>query len=431
MKLRGLGGWYGWYVVWVLFFVNIMNYGQRMSLSVLLPSIKRDIALTDTELGMVMGGAFALLYATAGIPLAQFATRRSRRNILALALMFWSMMTVALGLAQNYAHMLLARVGLGVAQSVSSPCSHSIILEHVSEGRRSTALGLHATGVSAGIMVIGMAAGWLESHVGWRMALVLIGLPGVAMAILVRFGLPDSRPAPVVGDDQPVMPSLIDTVRHLARSRFYLFVLTGVCIAMLVEYGTSQWLPSYYVRQFEVPVSEVAFKYSLMFALGGIPGCAMGGIVADRLIRRDRRWMVWMPAATYMLAVPVGLCVLTVDSFGLALGLNALYVFLIQSTSGAMFAACYAAVLPQMRATTTAITYLVGGLTGIALGPILVGVISDLLGAHVGDSSLQYSLVVIEAMAIGVVVFLALAARHFVRAPTDEAPGADLLGVKG
>lgn len=186
----------------------------------------------------------------------------------------------------------------------------------------------------------------------------------------------------------------------------------GVCFGMLVEFGTNQWLPSYYVREFGMGLDEVGLRYGLAVAIGGAPGSALGGIIADRLIRRDIRWMMWMPALCYALAIPVGIAMLLADNPTTALVFNAVYAFFILGTNGPFWAAVFVLVPPMMRATTSAITLLAGGITGLALGPVMVGVISDALAASLGSQSLRASLISVEVLGIAVVVSMLMASRY-------------------
>jgi hypothetical protein len=156
----------------------------------------------------------------------------------------------------------------------------------------------------------------------------------------------------------------------------------------------------------------VGFRYGLTVALGGIPGSILGGLLATFLTRRDIRWLVWFPAAMYLIALPLGLSMLLAQSASTALALNGAYAFAIFTTNGALWAACFVHVPTMMRATTSAITLLIAGVTGLALGPALVGGISAALTARGGVHALQYSLVSVEFLAVGVIVPLLLAATH-------------------
>jgi len=403
---------YVWYVVFLLFLANVMNYVQRMVLSILLPGIKADIDLSDTQLGLLLGGGFALFYAIAGVPLARLADRNVRRSFLAGAIALWSVMTIALGLAQSFLQLLAARIGLGIGESICIPCSHSLLTDYVPPEKRPSAFGLHSTGAVAGITLSLLLGGYLQTRVGWRYALFLMALPGLLLALLIRLTLREPPRGYAEGATAATEHvSVADVARHLLSKKTYLWVLAAVCCGMLVEFGLNQWLPSYYVRQFGLSVSEVGFRYGLAVAAGGIPGSILGGFLTDRLLRRDVRWIVWVPAAAYVLAIPVGLGMLLASSAPMALLLNGFYVFLVFATNGAFWTACFVVVPPMMLATTSALTLLVAGVTGLALGPVLVGGLSDALASRAGDGSLRMSLVAVECLALGVVGAMWMASR--------------------
>jgi MFS family permease len=404
------------YVVLLLFLANVANYGQRMIVSILLPAIKTDVALTDGQLGILVGGGFALFYALTGVPLSRFADRNGRVKWLAIAVAFWSAATGVFGLARTFIQMLLARVALGVGQSICIPVSHSLLIEQVRPESRPFVLGIHSTGGVVGATLSLVLGGWLEARVGWREALTLCAGAGLLLALVIAATLRDPRKnVGLAGVTSAAAVPLRTVIQHLLALRSYVLVLLAICISMLVEFGLNQWLPSYYVREFSLPVAEVGFRYGLTAAIGGIPGSLLGGWLTAHLMRRDIRWLVWFPASMYMLALPIGLSMLLTSSVETALILNGLYAFTVYTTSGALWAACFAHIAPAMRATTSAVTLLVAGVTGMALGPTLVGGMSDLISAHAGAHSLRASLVSVECLAFGVICSLLLAGRFIAR----------------
>lgn len=404
---------YIYYIVLLLFLANVMNYGQRMLLSILAPDIKSDIGLSDTQLGLLLGGAFALFFAVAGVPLARVADRYVRRSFLSCAIAFWSAMTVMMGNAGGFLHLFLARMGLGVGQAVCIPSSHSLISDYVPHHRRASALAIHSTGGVVGLALSLLIGGYLVSAFGWRTTMFFVSVPGFVVATLIYFTMKEPPRGYADGQSGQVKHiPLRNVLAHLASSRTYLCVLAAVCLAMFVEYGLNQWLPSFYVRQFGIPIDEVGYYYGLAIAIGGTPGSVLGGFLADRLIRRDPRWMLWFPAAAYAIAIPIGLLMLTRDDSSTALILNGIYAFIVFANSGPLWVAVFVLVRPMMRATTSAITLLAAGIFGLALGPIFVGAISDGLAASLGQSSLRASLVAIECSAVFVILSLILAARY-------------------
>lgn len=418
------------YVIMLLFLVNAANYGQRMIIAIILPAIKTEISLTDAQLGILMGGGFALFFAVAGVPLARLADRSVRRTFLAGAILFWSSATALFGATTTFAQMLTARVALGVGESACIPTSHSLLTDYVSPDNRPLAFGIHSTGGVVGVTLALMLGGYLATAIGWRNTMYLAAIPGLVLAILVFFTL--REPARQgASASEPVVRHfpLKAVVQHLLSTKSYLFVLLAICFSLLVEFGLNQWLPSFYVRQFGLEMADMGYSYGLAIASGGIPGSIIGGLVANRLVRSDVRWLAWLPAAMYAIALPVGLSMLLATTAQQALVLNALYAFVIFATNGAFWSACFISVPPMMRATTSAITLMVGGIFGVAVGPVLVGLISDFLAPRAGSHSLQSSLVAVQCLAIVVVVFLLIAARHLRKDHLN--PAASSLAVVG
>jgi MFS family permease len=350
------------------------------------------------------------------VPLARLADRSVRKTFLAGAILFWSSATALFGATSTFGQMLAARVALGVGESTCIPTSHSLITDYVAPDNRPLAFGIHSTGGVVGVTLALIVGGYLVAEFGWRSTMVLAALPGFLLALLVYLTLrePARHGASPAAPDVRHFP-LQAVARHLLATKSYLLILFAICFSLLVEFGLNQWLPSFYVRQFGLAVEDVGYAYGLAIASGGIPGSILGGLVANRLVRSDVRWLAWLPATMYAIGLPIGLSMLLAASAQQALVLNALYAFVIYATNGAFWAACFSSVPPMMRATTSAITLMVGGIFGVAIGPVLVGLISDYLAPRAGSHSLQASLVAVQCLAIVVVVVMLIAARYLRR----------------
>jgi predicted MFS family arabinose efflux permease len=406
-------GIYAIYLVAVLLLVNVLNYGQRMLLAVLLPVIKADLSLSDTELGLLMGGLFGLCYALAAVPLARVADRLGRSLWLAGSLAVWSGITAGMGFAQSFTHLVAGRIGIGLAEAPAIPCSHSLIADHVPAERQALAFSVHSLGGVIGISAALALGGHLAATIGWRETFVWLGLPGVLVALLVLTTVREGeRPATSATAG---WRGMAEAMRLLLSEPFYLLLLGAICVSVVVEFGLNQWLPTFYVRQFGLTMEDVGYRYGLAVAAGGIPGGLFGGLLCDRLMRRDRRWVVWMPAVMYAIAIPIGIAMLLAPSADIALLLNGAYGFLIYSTSGCFWAACLLLAPPDLRATASATALMVSSLTGLTLGPIIVGMLSDVLMAEHGRGSLRLALVAIESIAVLVIAALVMAGRNLER----------------
>jgi predicted MFS family arabinose efflux permease len=405
-----------WYAIGLLTLVNAFNYMDRMALSVLLPFIKADLQLSDSQLGLLVGFAFALCYAVCGVPIALCADRGVRRNIIALALAVWSAMTALCGATQNFWQLFAARMGVGVGEAGSMPPSQSMICDYVPVERRAGIFALHASGVYIGMMV-GMAlAGRLGAAIGWRLAFVALGLPGIVFALLVRLTLQE----PVRGRLDAVggagNHSLRTTLAFLWQCRtFRLLTVYGVSNGF-VQYGFNQWWPSFYARVHEFDVAMVGASLGLALGVGSAVGLLIGGLVANRAARHDVRLPLVLGVAAIFLTVPTTLLSLFVPSATHSILLVALTAVLWNVATGPIAASLYSVVLPGMRATAGAISILFVSVLGFSLGPFFVGLFSDLLTPSQGSQALRYALLAPVCVLPIMVGTLYLAAQ---RLPTD------------
>jgi MFS family permease len=234
------------YALGVLTAVYMLNFVDRQILAILLPAIKIEFTLDDWMLGFIAGPAFALFYAILGVPIALLADRFSRRNLIAAAITIWSIMTALSGLATNVTQLALARIGVGVGEAGCSPPAHSMIADYFPPERRSTAMGIYTTGISAGIMVAYLAGGWVVQNIGWRQAFFIVGLPGLLFALVVRFtvqepprGMSENRTA--TGDK----PGMFEVGRFLLRRKSFLHLAVGSGLASFGGYASISFFQAF------------------------------------------------------------------------------------------------------------------------------------------------------------------------------------------
>ncbi len=388
---------YVWYAVLLLSVINIFNYMDRMALSVLLPFIKTDLRLSDAELGLLVGLAFSLFYAIFGIPIARWADRGVRRNIIAIALATWSVMTALAGAAQNFWQLFATRLGVGIGEAGCLPPSQSIICDYVPFKSRPGVFAIHGFGAIAGLM-LGMAlAGWLGGLVGWRWAFVILGLPGLLLAVIVRATLRE----PVRGfyDRATARPeSPAEGLRFLWHCRTYKLLILFMATNGFVQFGLNQWLPSFYARSFGLDPSTVGISLGIAFGVGQGTGILLGGVLSNRAMRINVRLPLQIAGTAALMAMPVALAALLVPSALGSLLLVVLTGLLWAMPSGPVIAATYSVTTPAMRATAGAITIFFTSAIGIGLGPFCVGLLSDALTASHGNEALRYALLVPVAL---------------------------------
>ncbi|TKD53338.1 MFS transporter [Sphingomonas baiyangensis] len=377
---------------------------DRQILAILQELIKADLRLTDTQLGLLSGLAFAIFYATLGIPVARLADRFNRKNIVAISLALWSMMTAAGGLAANFGQLLAARIGVGIGEAGSSPPSHSIIADLYPPNERAGAMGIFSLGVVLGAALGTTIGGLVASSYGWRNAMFVIGLPGVVLAVIVwlfvvepRRGLSDPARAP----DAPgtPMPGLAAGFASLGRSAPAVHLVIAVTLTSMIGYGLTAWGPSYMQRTLGISVRDIALYVALPGGVFGVISAVGGGRIADRLARgRGLYAQSLMVAVFKLVALPFMLGFYLIDQPMLAIGSYWLSVLFANSYLGPTFALIQGLAPLRMRALWAAITLLVINLIGLGAGPTLVGVLSDALRPQFGADSLRWALCVFAAI---------------------------------
>lgn len=383
---------YVWYVIALLTVVNAFNYMDRMALAVLMPFIKQDLTLSDGQLGLLVGFAFSLIYAICGIPLARWADRGIRKRIIALALGAWSVMTAVSGASQSFWHLFAARVGVGVGEAGCLPGSQSMLCDYVPLQRRSGVFAIHNFGMYGGIM-LGMAfAGWLGETIGWRWAFVALGLPGVVLAAIVWVTLREPRRGVFDKRVDDTIPSLMQVAQSLYRCRTYRLLLLFVIVNGFVQYGLTQWWPSFYSRVFSLSLASIGVSLGLALGVGSGLGILLGGLVANQAAQRDDRYPLMIGAGSTLLAIPTAVGSLFIDNQWASIWLVALTGFFWSVSIGPVVATVFSVVGPRMRALTGATNAFLISILGTGLGPLSVGLLSDVLMPSLGAYSLRYAL---------------------------------------
>jgi len=372
--------------------VYTFNFIDRQLLAILQESIKLDLNLSDSQLGLLTGFAFAVFYVTAGIPIARWADRSNRRNIIAMAVGLWSFMTAFSGLAQQYWQLLLARIGVGVGEAGGSPPAHSIISDIFPPHKRATALAFYSTGVNIGILFGFLFGGWLNEYFGWRVAFLVVGVPGILLAIIVRTTLAE----PIRGFAEKktaTEPVPLTSVLSLLWSRSsFRHMAMAAALNAFAGYSTSSWTASFMIRSHNMTTGELGTWLALIMGLGGAIGVFCGGMLADKLASRDIRWYMWLPAVTGMISLPFMVAVYLVGGPYQALLLSIVPGVLFNVYIGTTISMTHGLVGLRMRALASAILFFVLNMIGLGMGPWLVGFLSDQLGPSLGAESLRYAM---------------------------------------
>ena len=399
-------------VLAVLWVVYVFNFIDRNILSILLEPIKQDLGASDTAMGFLTGFAFALFYTVAGIPIARLADRGSRRMVMAVGVAFWSLATAASGFVRSFAELALARIAVGVGEASATPAAHSLIADYFPPERRTRAIAIYNTGANGGILFGLVLGGWLQQTFGWRTAFLVVGLPGLLVAALVAAlvtepprGLADGK------REAGETPGLGETLRFLGRLRTYRHMAIAAGLYAMPNYGSIAWMPTFVVRIFGGSYAEIGLELGLVLGFIGAAGTYVAGMLCDRLLVRDVRWLLWIPAVASAASVPFFAVTLFGSSFEWGLPFYAASAFL----SGMFAAPTYALVQSlaplRMRAMASAVLLFVLNLIGLGLGPTIVGFLNDALAPRFGDQSIRYSLLLLALLNLWGVIHSMIAAR--------------------
>lgn len=386
-------GVYRWYVLGLLTLTSAFSVADRLVFSILVEDIKAEFSLSDTQLGLIGGAAFSVIYVLAGFPAARLADRSVRKNIVAAAISFWSLMTAACGLATGFWTLFLARTGVGVGEGCSGPSSQSLVADYFARGELAKAMGFLTIGASMGTAGGLLIGGQLAEIFDWRWAFVLMGLPGLVIGAIIYVTLrepPRGRYAPA-GTDMAQLP-LGATIRSLLSNRVFMGLALGWAVQIMIGYALAFWMAPVMLRQFGISTGEVGLYLGLTFFLGGIPGPILGGFVTQWLCLRDERWRAWLPGAVSLGCVAPLALSLTAGSFGAFLGwFGVAYAIFVASQAGIM-SGIQAAVAPASRGFAVAIALFFNNLIGQALGLAVTGALSDALAPAYGTDALALAM---------------------------------------
>tara|TARA_B100000161_G_scaffold116969_2_gene83040 strand:- start:8348 stop:9619 length:1272 start_codon:yes stop_codon:yes gene_type:complete len=401
------------YVLGILVIVYTFNFIDRQILSILLESIKNDLNLSDTSLGLLSGFAFALFYATLGIPIAKYADFGNRRNLISLAIGIWSFMTALSGLAQNFFHLLIARIGVGVGEAGCSPPAHSMISDYFPANIRATALGIYSLGIPFGIMFGLFAGGWINEYFGWRIAFFVVGVPGILLAIIFRFTVQEPKRGQAEGRaDTKDQPNIIETAKFLLSKKSFRHLAFGASLAAFVGYGAITWLPSFFQRSYGMQTGDVGWYLGLILGIPGGLGIFLGGYLSDYFGSKDVRWCLWIVALAMLITTPLYYMVYlspTSNTSFLWLIIPIAFGNFYQATT---FSQTQGIVELRMRSVAAAILLFIINIIGLGFGPQAVGILSDILSKNYGKESLRYSLMILTTLKLWCAYHYYLAGKY-------------------
>ena len=405
--------WRVHYTLSLLTLIYALNHLDRSIFSIVLQSIKLEMHLSDKVLGLIGGLAFVMFYATLGVPIAYLADRHSRKIIITAGLTVWSLMTALTGMVTSAWQLALARFLMGAGEACGTAPSNSMLADLYDRARRPLALSVLTSGSSLGVFLGFLVGGWVNELYGWRIAFFTAGAPGLLIAALfyltVREPARGAHEAPGITLDAG---TFLDAMRFLAGSRTYICVLLGACLAGIHMYGMIIWGPSFLIRVHGLASGEVGGYLGIARGPVGLVGIILGGVLAERLGRRDERWRVWVPALGILLSVPAELVYLGAGSLPLALAAMMLSTLFTSMHMGPLYAILMNVARVRMRALATATFMFFGNLTGLTLGPLGVGWLNDLMMPELGDHAIRWSLMIATGFALAGGMFMWRGSRY-------------------
>ncbi len=387
-------------MLWTLLVVYILNFLDRQIVSILAEPMKREFGLSDTQLGLLAGPAFAVFYAVLGIPIARYADkqRTNRVWLISISLAVWSAMTAVCGVAQNFLQLALARIGVGVGEAGCTPAAHSLIADTVPPEKRSSAIAFYGLGIPIGGLLGLIIGGVINDLYGWRAAFMIVGAPGILLAFLLPKIITDPRRITESGhfvhSDAPAVTTLsvTDATREIFASKAYLYIFIAASFTAFLSYGKGLWTISFFIRSHGFSTTEAGLAMAVALGLSGIIGTWLGGKMADVFGKRDKRHLLTLPAIGMTIAAPLLFASYWADDWRIAVALLIVPTILNSAYYGPAYGCVQGLVRREARAVAASLVVFGQNLIGLGLGPLLFGMLSDALQPMAGTDSVRWVL---------------------------------------
>ncbi len=399
-------------VLALLFAVYAFNFIDRQIIGILAAPIKAELSLSDTQLGLLGGFAFALFYTGLGIPIAWLADRTSRTWIMTIALTVWSGFTALCGMATTFTHLFLARVGVGVGEAGGVAPAYSLIADYFPPKERARALAAYSFGIPVGSAAGIAIGGALASLVDWRVAFIAVGIAGIVLAPIFRaFVREPKRGQYDAASATAERVGIWAAARALAAKPSFWLLSFGAASSSIMGYGIFFWMPSFLMRSYDFTLQEASAFYAALLFTGGVAGVWLGGALADWLGQGRRSAYALIPAIAFVLALPCYTLGILSPSPTIAFALFLAPTALGLAWLGPIITAVQHLAAPSMRSTTSALFLFINNLIGIGLGTLLIGALSDALTARYGEEALRYSILAGTGFYLIAALLFALASR--------------------
>jgi predicted MFS family arabinose efflux permease len=370
-----------------------VNYLDRQILGILLPYIQKEFGVDDAALGVLTGPAFALIYATLGIPLALFADRVNRRNIIAISLGLFSLMTVVCNFAANFWQLAAARAGVGIGEAGTGPSINSIISDLYPQKERASALAVYSAGLNVGLLIAFFGGGLMAAHFGWRPTILAAGVAGFFVAILFLLTVEEPRRGHSDGLTDPgSAPGLLETAKFLWRQKSFRYLSLGTSMSAFGGYAGLYFVPLFLQRSHHLTSPQIGLLLATTTGILGFIGTAMSGVIADRVGKKDISRTMLVPVVATCLGVPFAPFFYLSSNIYVVIFTLALPQILGASYLGPAYAATQGLVPLRMRATAAAILIFILNIIALTFGPLWVGTFSKLLTPYLGADALRWAL---------------------------------------
>lgn len=379
------------YLLFMLVLIGVLSTFERFVFSLVLEPIKQELGLTDTQLGLMTGVAFFSFYAIAGIPIARWADKGNRVTISALAVGLCGIMVSLCGFASTFIQLLIVRAGIAVGEAGIMPAGQSLISDYFNRSERPRALAIYITFYTISMVIGYLIGGWLVDSFGWRNTFIIIGLPGLVVALLARLTLKEPRVHQSAISNKKTIPLNL-AFSTFSRQKTFRQILILFCLGYFFNAGVSQWLPTFLIRSYDMSMSEVGVWLALAFGVFGTVGVYLGGYICSRFAPNKEQWQMRMLAVTTVLYGAANATAYLSSNKYTSLFFISIGAVLMMMNNGPIFAAIQSLVSERLRSLAVAITFLVGNLVGFGLGPLALGFISDALADIYAEESLRYAL---------------------------------------
>ncbi|HEV7232953.1 MAG TPA: MFS transporter [Sphingorhabdus sp.] len=386
-------------MLWTLLVVYILNFLDRQIVSILAEPMKQEFGLTDTQLGLLAGPAFAVFYAVLGVPIARYADKGGTNRVwlISISLAVWSAMTAVCGMAQNFVQLALARVGVGVGEAGCTPAAHSLIADSVSADKRSSAIAFYGLGIPIGGLLGLILGGIINDVYGWRAAFMIVGVPGILLALVIPKVIRDPRIGveTIASASAATAPSVLsfgEAAREIFASKAWLYIFIAASFTAFLSYGKGLWTISFFIRSHGLSTTEAGLAMAVALGVSGIIGTWLGGKVADRFGKDNKRHLLTMPALGMTIAAPLLFAAYWSENWIVGGALLVVPTILNSAYYGPAYGCVQGLVRKEARAVAASLVVFGQNLIGLGLGPLAFGMLSDALEPMAGVDSVRWVL---------------------------------------